>query len=146
MILYHSAGEHSKVSQWSSVMKHREKKKIIMETPHLGMQDFYDKLGRSWKVSRQVDPNHLGTVQIRLTRNANFSTDMFPGKKTGDVRRQALAALTKAIRCRCTAVNEELTRIGAVILHQCYTSYIPLCCYNPVLRGNCSYCSRESRV
>lgn len=47
---------------------------------YLGMQDFYDKLGCSWKVSRQVDPNHLGSDQIRRTRNANFSTDMFPEK------------------------------------------------------------------
>jgi len=31
-----------------------------------------DKLESSWKVSKQADPNHVGSGQIRLTRNGKF--------------------------------------------------------------------------
>ena len=27
------------------------------------MQDFYDRLGETWSVTRQADPNHLGSTQ-----------------------------------------------------------------------------------
>jgi hypothetical protein len=58
----------------------------------LGMQDFYDQLGAAWNVTRQTDPNHLGSSQIRRVRRASWSAGMFPGKRTLQERQAATAA------------------------------------------------------
>ncbi|XP_053389375.1 uncharacterized protein LOC128552381 [Mercenaria mercenaria] len=75
----------------------------------LGMNDFYDKLGYAWSVNRQADPHHLGSRQVRKARTSNWSQTVFEGKKlTGSARQQAISALGKDIKARCSAIIEKL--------------------------------------
>ena len=112
---------------------------------HLGMQDFYDQLGNAWKVTRQADPNHLGSTQIRKVRNANWSLSMFPHKTTKSSRQQATAALAKDIRSRCTAIITKMRQQGDIksqvkILPKIGDATVQ--CYG----GNCSFCPQDSLV
>jgi hypothetical protein len=114
---------------------------------HLGMNDFYDKMGYAWSVNRQADPHHLGSRQVRKARASNWSTTLFQGKKlTGSTRQQAISALGKDIKARCSTIieklrangnglTEELNRLPAIrtATIECYA-------------GNCSFCPHDSIV
>lgn len=114
---------------------------------HLGMKDLYDQLGNAWKVNRQADPNHLGSRQVRKTRNSAWSQTLFRGEKlTGSVRQQAISALAKDIKARCNAVIEKLRLHENGLIEN--IKRLPdiqratLECY----AGNCSYCLHDSIV
>ena len=113
----------------------------------LGMQDFYEKLDSTWNVVRRADPTHLGSSQIKKARAANWSKNMFPKRRTQKSRQEAVAALAKDIRSRCTGVIEKLREMGNGNI----TSQIHMLpevrratveCY----AGNCSFCPHDSLV
>ena len=72
------------------------------------MQDFYDRLGEAWSVTRQADPNHLGSTQIQQMRKAVSSKDMFPHCTTSQARKQATTAFAKDLKSRWSNVIEKL--------------------------------------
>jgi hypothetical protein len=114
---------------------------------HLGMTDFYDKLGNAWKVARQADPYHLGSRQVRKARASNWSPTMFEGKTlSGSARQQAIRAFAKDIKARCSAIIEKLRLKKNGLegnLHTLPTIRIAtLECY----AGSCKFCPEESLV
>ena len=79
---------------------------------YLGLTDFYEKLGQVWHVSHQQDPYHLGSRQEKKARTGQFSAEFLPDHlKSKDARQRALAAFSKDIRARSSAIIEELARL-----------------------------------
>jgi hypothetical protein len=113
----------------------------------LGMQDFYDDLGAAWNITRQADPNHLGSSQIRRVRKASWSEGMFPGKTNRQDRQAATAAFSKDVKSRCSKVIERLRLDGGGDITRTLGLLPDVCaatveCYS----GNCSYCPHQSLV
>lgn len=118
---------------------------------HLGLKDFYDKLGNVWSGDsqlRQADPNHLGSSQVRKVRSANWSQTLFEGKKhSRAVTQQAISAFAKDIKARCGAIIQKLRTVGNGNLVE-HIDRLPsiraatLNCY----AGNCSFCPHDSLV
>lgn len=115
---------------------------------YLGLQDFYEKLSQAWHISHQQDPYHLGSRQEKKARTSQFSAEFLPEHlQTKEVRQRALAAVSKDIRARSSAIIDELTRVG----HGDLVKMLPrlpsvrratILCYS----GNCSVCPEESLV
>jgi hypothetical protein len=113
----------------------------------LGAQDFYNELEAAWNVTRQADPNHLGSSQIRRARKANWSVGMFPGKSTRPERQQATAAFAKDIKSRCAKIISSLrVRGDGDLLKE--LKCLPDVCASTIecYAGNCSYCPHQSIV
>ena len=113
----------------------------------LGMQDFYDQLGEAWNVSRQADPHHLGSSQIRRVRKAKWSDGMFPNCANRQARQQAISALAKDIKSRSSKVIEKLRALGDGDVTKQIKKLPEVCaatveCYS----GNCSFCPHGSLV
>jgi len=114
---------------------------------HLGLQDFYKKAGIEWKVKRQADPHHLGSIQQKRARSAQFSVHMFADHRTKKAKSQAADALAKDIRSRSSAVIEKLRELGkGDITSQIHR--LPEVCQATIecYAGNCSVCPHKSLV
>ena len=112
----------------------------------LGVQDFYDKLDIAWNVTRQADPNHLGSTQIRRARQAKWSAGMFCTSGTR-ARQQAVAAFARDLKSRCSQVIDHLRALGDGDLKNSISKLPEVCaatveCY----AGNCSFCPHHSLV
>lgn len=115
---------------------------------YLGLQDFYEKLRQAWHVSHQQDPYHLGSRQEKKARTAQFSAEFLPDHlQSKEARQRALAAVSKDIRARSSAIIEELTRLGngdvvKMLPKLPSVRAATILCYS----GNCSVCPGESLV
>ena len=104
------------------------------------MQDFYNQLGVAWSVTRQADPNHLGSIRIQQMCKAVSSKDMFPHCTTTQARKQPTTAFAKYLKSRCSNVIEKLLQHGHGHIKKCINRLPDVCtatieCYS----GNCSF-------
>lgn len=90
-----------------NIAEQLSKKDILVHTQttdrdtkaHLGMSHFYDQLGNAWSVARIADPYHLGTRQVRKTRQSNWNQTLFEGKKLSYGGRQQVTAALIEVLC-----------------------------------------------
>ena len=113
----------------------------------LGMQDFYKDVGKASTVTRQADPQHLGSSQIRRARRAHWSKEMFPRHRTRQARQIALTAFAKDIKARCSKIIHKLRQQGDGDITQMLNDLPDVCaatvdCYS----GNCGRCPEKSLV
>jgi hypothetical protein len=78
------------------------------EKAHLGMSNFYNKLGSAWKVARQAAPHHLGSRQIRRARASNWITTLFQGKRLSSKAKQQATVFFAKNLARCGAIIKKL--------------------------------------
>ena len=94
------------------------------------------------------DPYHLGSRQEKKARTAQFSAEFLPDHlQSKEARQRALAAVSKDIRARSSAIIEELTRLGngdvvKMLPKLPSVRAATILCYS----GNCSVCPGESLV
>ena len=147
---------HSEREMAADIAEQLSKEDILVRTlttdgdtrAHLGMSDFYDKLGSAWSVNRQADPHHLGSRQVRKAKSSSWSVTLFGGKKlTSTARQEATTAFARDIKARSSGIIEKLRVAGDGDLTK-EVHRLPeiraatIECY----AGNCSFCPHNSLV